>query len=290
MSASTIAAASKSKINKVLTHPSKIAHALDWNKASGSHVLNLNIRRDRIDLAVASHPERNGPIFSLPSIPLYQQHQVSKKAGPSAGAAGRSLSSETVRELATVARDWQVCGLVVGWPVQSDTGWCGAQCGRVLHTLDQLVELDGAKDNGGSNGSDSVLTNRRPLCLWNPQQEQQQHQQDEQERDEWGRDASYSRISHKNVHVASIEQYQDDPNTDVADIWNDFCQKHWPELYEQNRQQASCAGADIDEPISSSPAPTNTPTHRRRLSFQEQEWLENNFGENCTDAYARVAL
>merc|ERR1712216_1077469 len=121
MSASTIAAASKSKINKVLTHPSKIAHALDWNKASGSHVLNLNIRRDRIDLAVASHPERNGPIFSLPSIPLY----VSKKAGPSGGAAGRSLSSETVRELATVARDWQVCGLVVGWPVQSDTGWCG---------------------------------------------------------------------------------------------------------------------------------------------------------------------
>jgi len=281
MSAATLAAASKSKINKVLTNPSKIAQALDWNKASGSHVLNLNIRRDRIDLAVASHPERNGPIFSLPSIPLYQQQQSNKASSSSAG---RSLSSETVQELATVARDWQVCGLVVGWPVQSETGWCGAQCGRVLHTLDQLVEMDGIEDNDDEDSSDSVLTNRRPLCLWNCVTNGEEIPRTL--RDEWGRDSSYSRISHKNVHVASIEQYQDDPTTDAVDIWNDFCQKHWPELYEQNlKQSTTCANNAVVEPISSSPPTTNIPTHQRRLSFQEQEWLEN-----CTDAYARVAL
>lgn len=193
LSASTIA---KSTLPKLLMSPSKLAHAIDWHQLAGS-VLTLNILRDRIELAVAPHPSHmDESIQTLPSIPI-KTSTVNNQ---------RVLSPSLAHELKSLIDSWQVCGLVVNWPVQRD-GWCGAPCGRVLFTLDQLArDID------------------RPICLWD-----QEHTHVDE--DEWGRNPVYARATaDKEVHVASKEQYKA-PNVALTDMWNDFCRSHWPELY-----------------------------------------------------------
>jgi hypothetical protein len=188
---------SKSTLSKLLTSPSKLAHAIDWHQIAGS-VLTLNILSDRIELAVAPHPAyMEETIQSLPSIPVKTSTANNQ----------RVLSPALAQELKSLIDSWQVCGLVVNWPVQPE-GWCGAQCGRVLFTLDQLArDID------------------RPICLWD-----QAHTHVDE--DEWGRNPVYARVpaAGKEVHIASKEQYHA-PNVALVEIWNDFCRSHWPELY-----------------------------------------------------------
>ena len=187
----------KSTLTKLLMSPSKLAHAIDWHQLAGS-VLTLNILQDRIELAVAPQPSyMDETIQNLPSIPVKTSTANNQ----------RVLSPSLAQEIKSLIDSWHVCGLVVNWPVQPD-GWCGAPCGRVLFTLDQLArDID------------------RPICLWD-----QAHTHVDE--DEWGRNPVYARAApaEKEVHVASKEQYKV-PNVALVEIWNDFCRSHWPELY-----------------------------------------------------------
>ena len=191
-------------ITKILTSPSKVANALDWKKVSGS-LLSITVLKDKMELAVSSHPSFSEPLMSLPSIPL--------KMGTSDDKKKKVLNKCVVDELSGIVQDFSVCGMVVSWPVQKE-GWCGAPCGRVLHILDQLTEQ-----------SKTLMHPNRPVCLW----DEGHHSPPE---DEWGRAPVYSKTTDKTLHTASQEQYGDH-STVAADAWNDFCHTHWPELYRQ---------------------------------------------------------
>jgi hypothetical protein len=189
-------------LSKLLAPPSKIAHNLDWRKVSGS-ILSLHIGRDMISLAVASHPAFNEDVENLPSINVKMTVKDNCKV----------LDKSTVEQLTSVVQDRNVCGLVISWPVQKE-GWCGAPCGRVLHTLDQITAQ-----------SNNIINPSRPACLWDGEHR-------ESAEDAWGRMALYSQTSVKTLHLASEEQYRDH-DTLAADVWNDFCRNHWPELYQE---------------------------------------------------------
>jgi RNase H-fold protein (predicted Holliday junction resolvase) len=148
------------------------------------------------------------PTMELPSIPLRTSTKNNR----------RVLDSAISEELAQAVQKFNVCGMVVSWPVQRE-GWCGKSCGKVLHTLDQIQAVA-----------------QRPVCLYDPEHSTPPE-------DEWGRAALYSETSDKTLHVASEEQYEQDRTVGkvAADIWNDFCAEHWPELcqYRQEPIQVS---------------------------------------------------
>jgi len=197
MTARKAAAKAASSITHMLTTPSKVAHALDWRQASGA-ILSLRIVKDRIDLAVASHPALEEPTMELPSIPLRTSTKDNRKV----------LDAAVSMELARAVQNFNVCGMVVSWPVQRE-GWCGKSCGKVLHTLDQIQAAA-----------------QRPVCLYDPEHSAPPE-------DEWGRATLYAETSEKTLHVASEEQYEQQDNVAgkvAVDIWNDFCREHWPEL------------------------------------------------------------
>jgi hypothetical protein len=229
----------KRALSSLLTSPSKVAQALDWKKASGS-ILSVSVNGANIDIAVASHPVSDDEVTSLASIPL----KTEIKDG------SRVLSPKVVGELSKIVHDFSVCGLIVSWPVQEE-GWCGAPCGKVLFTLDQLMAQ-----------SKTLLSKSRPICLWDTAH----HQPVE---DEWGRAEIYAEPSDKAEHRASQEQYLA-PKTLAADVWNDFCRAHWPELYYQSHS------AD-GEVLSATPPST----------VVDAAWLDS---YEDTSSYIRAAL
>jgi RNase H-fold protein (predicted Holliday junction resolvase) len=194
-----------STLKKVLTNPFKIASALEWRKVSGS-ILSLDIHKDRIGMAVASHPSFGERTQTLESIKLLRR-----------GHADANIKEQ----LAEIVKEFKVCGVVVSWPIQTDTGRPGHACGRILHTLDDLLE------------DSNVISSSRPLCFWDGR-----HVEPEPE-DEWGRCAAYARTTDKEIHVASQEQYNQDENVVAAQVWDDFVQAQWPDLHQQEKQVAS---------------------------------------------------
>lgn len=233
-------------LSKLLTSPSKVAQALDWRKATAS-VLSLSITRDRIHLAVANHPS-SSDAQSLPSIPIKTEIRNNE----------RVLSKAVADELAAIMKDWQVCGLVVNWPVQKE-GWCGAHCGRVLFTLDQLVK-------------NKALTGNKPVCLWDEEHRTQPE-------DEWGRAPIYGQPSDKTLHVASEEQYKEQEHV-AADIWDDFCKAHWPELFYY--KPASATTTSVSEHFV--PIPESPPSMHCEIAT---DWLDS---YEDTAAYAKVTM
>lgn len=186
-------------ITPFLKSPSTVAHALDWGKSAGRTLLNISIAGDRINLSVASHPEQNEILQALPSIPLRYEIIGNRKA----------LKSEVGNELAQVLQKFNVCGMVVNWPVQQE-GWVSKQAGKVLHTLDQLT------------ANKRVINMNRPICLWD-------EDHNILSEDDWGRSKLYSRSTDTSVHVASEEQFRD-PKYVAADVWSDYCAAHFPEI------------------------------------------------------------
>ena len=256
MTTTMTAAAAKKTLSRFLTTPSKVAHALDWRKASGGSILSMSIGKDTIDLAVASHPESSsadefalGP-QSLPSIPLKTQVINNK----------RVLSPAVVEELSKIMNDWNVCGTVVFWPVQEE-GWAGAACGRVLFTLDQLTL-----------SAPGVISDKRKVCLWN----QSHHECVE---DSWGRCPVYAKTTDKTIHYASKEQYQA-PKTLAADVWNDFCRTHWPEIYQYNEESVASTTSTASHSSWVSTPPSPAPL------FVNTAWLE----EQSSKAYSQASL
>jgi hypothetical protein len=185
-------------VTKFLTAPSKVAHSLDWRKASGS-VLTVRILRDRIDLAVASHPSFQESAQQLPSIPLDKKRIKN--------------ADDLSNELSSIVRNYNVAGWVVHWPVREE-GWCGAACGRTLHVLDQVS---------------ASLSPNRPVCLYDGEH----HLPPE---DSWGRTPLYAKTSDKDLYVASKDS--DVTDTPVTDVWNQFMAEHWPEFSEHEEVSA----------------------------------------------------
>lgn len=230
---------------KVLRHPSKIASALDWKKASGA-MLALDVGSDRIGVAVASHPLYGDAPLPLESVPLHLETRNNK----------RVLSPEVVTQLQEIVKHFNVSSFVVSWPVQKE-GRCGAPCGKVLHTLDCLVE------------STNLMTDKRPFCLWD------EHHYQARE-DEWGRNPLYGEPGNtKTIHKASQEQYQHKSSSTVAaQVMDDFMRSQWPEIYEQ-REQPKEAALFASSTSASKPAEANF------------DWLEH---YESTDSYMSVAV
>ncbi len=200
-------------INQVvskLSKPSKVASVLDWKRVNGSTVLSLNFHKDRVGIAVASHPSTGVPCLELEPLRFTKKHP-------------HVIDSSCLDRFSKIIEEYKVCGVVVSWPLQSDTGRMGAACGRVIFALEQLWE----KSNGGTNDLFS-----KPFCLWDSEHVVPKQRKDPTKKvDEFGRCASYGKTTKKAEHIASKEQYHEDELTVVVGVWNNFCKEHWPELY-----------------------------------------------------------
>jgi hypothetical protein len=49
--------------------------------------------------------------------------------------------------------------------------------------------------------------------------------------DDFGRCAQYSKTSDQTEYRATEERYFQDDQVVAAQVWDDFCKVHWPELY-----------------------------------------------------------
>lgn len=204
------------KLLNQLSKPSKVASTLDWKKRSGSTLLSLNIHRDRIGIAVASHPSFGIHCDELEPLRFADDHIT--------------IDSKCLDRFQSIIEDYNVCGIVVSWPLQNDTGRMGAACGRVLYALEELMDKSGGMES-------TVMSPNRPLCLWDSGHIV--HKQKENPKlnvDAFGRCAQYGNASTKGEHVASKEQYHEDELTVVQQVWNDFCKEHWPDLYNRSFQ------------------------------------------------------
>ena len=213
------------RLIRLLKPPSQVANTLDWAKKT-KNVATLHIGRDRIGVAIASHPEVSGAVQVLPPVKL----QLVTKEGNQ-----RALAPTCVDTLASVCEEHEVGSFVVVWPAQK-SGRAGASCGKVLHTLESLL-----------SESDSVLTKNRPICLWTGGDEASKSKEYlKHAEDEWGRCAVYSRSnSKKTIHRASQEQYCFPKGCSHAavDAWEAFCREYWPDIHAE-RERYAAATAD----------------------------------------------
>jgi RNase H-fold protein (predicted Holliday junction resolvase) len=218
-----------------LSKPSKVASTLDWKKVHGSTVLTLNFHRNRLGIAVAPHPSTGKPVTELEPL-KFAKNQI-------------AIDTDCLERFSNIIDDYKVCGVVVSWPLQHDTGRMGAACGRVIYALEQLWQQ-------ANEDRHNVLS--RPFCLWDSDHVVPKQRQDPAKRvDAFGRCASYgtekaeeeeeittdeedenadsslplSRRHKRQDYFASKERYHEDEMTVVVGVWNDFCKEHWPELY-----------------------------------------------------------
>lgn len=193
--ATTISSLVPKSLMNVLVAPTRISTSM--NKGLGKRsVVSLNIHKDRIGVAVASQFDVN----SLPSIPTK----------------GRLLNGdECTEQLRLIAEEHNVCGFLVAWPIQKDTGKMGASCGRVLFTLDTLLKQ-----------SESPFSTDRPICLWDCFKSENTRLPV----DEFGRCSAFGQPSEETLHLASKEQYDQAENVTAAGLWEDFCKFHLPEV------------------------------------------------------------
>ena len=229
---------SSSRLHQVLTTPSTVASALDWKKLHhDGTVLTLTIHSNRISAAIASHPALTSTTRALPDIPMGRRATV---------------TDETKERLHEYLKDHRMCGVVVAWPIQTDTGRMGAACGRVLHTLDQLL-----LDTTAPSLSSSSLLQQRPICLWDAGD----HSHTPPPPDEWGRTSAFvgktttttTTTTTTRIHRASLEQYHTDEALTPLQVWDHFCQAHWPELTTlQQQTQTQSAITDRQRTLSSS--------------------------------------
>ena len=179
----------------------------NWKKASAK-VLSLSIQKGAIGLAVASHPSSyQEAVHELESIPLSR----------------RALAESVPQQVAEIVHQYNICGFVVAWPVQQDTGKLGYSCGLVLNTLERILERGETNDSSPS----SIVTADRPICLWDGAHAMFPTI------GKWGRCPDYARSSKKSsVHLASKEQYHVPSERNAAcQVMEDFLQVNWPHLY-----------------------------------------------------------
>lgn len=251
---------------------------------AAASILSLSIGSDRIDWAIAQHPsvpsvpkpsgccnfceEDEGErtrsatdIRILPSIPLLYQQQPSTHQQPAPRRnrwRRKAVCPSVTTNFWNLVGEFNVCGLLVAWPVQRDNGRCGAACGHVLHTLDQWRQqrsllfppFHNTHHRHHHHHSHHMSSSSSPLwCLYD------MHQIHSDE-DEWGRSAAHARTPPRHVtrHVTSTAPFNndngthddddDEPNTTTPNIipvqqWLSFSKTHWPELAIQESSPTS---------------------------------------------------
>lgn len=227
---------------RAVTTPNRICRIVNVRP-----ILALEIQRHSIDMALisglAGHPDDSvhvwdrlewKPSSSIRKIPDSILHELSERIQ-------QQQQQEQQQE-----QQQQECigGIIVGWPIQRDTGKLGAPCGRVLFTLESLLEQH-----------PRAISLHRPLCFWprttispttatascdgSTTASSPESPQYLLEEDAWGRCASYGRTvpHHRHLHQASKEQYAFDETLTAKDLWQDFFQVHWPALHRRRLQQ-----------------------------------------------------
>jgi RNase H-fold protein (predicted Holliday junction resolvase) len=239
-----------SKLMKALQGPAKVASALDWKKASGS-ILSMDIGTNgKISLAVSGHPSF---LEEKPKVLDPISMELETREGNR-----RTMSREAVAQFQDIVKQYNVAGFLVNWPVQPE-GRCGAPCGKTLHAVESLLEE-----------SSTIMNQNRPLCLWD-----EHHFVDET--DDFGRNKIYGEVpsSDQTEHLARTEQYAHETSGSMAvKVWNDFCKKQWPELYQQQQQQTR--DSSRQSPNSSS------------IKDESEEMVE--FPENYEDTSAYMSV
>lgn len=198
---------------KALRAPSKIASALDWKRASGA-ILALDVGSKQIGLAIAAHPSFGEAPLPLEPLPLTLETRNNK----------RVLSREVSAQLERICASHNISSFVVSWPVE-EKGRCGAACGKVLHTLDSLVD------------DSNVLTDSRPFCLWDPQHT-------EAPEDEWGRNPVYG-VPAAREGVEKSRYHRDSSSAVAANVMRDFLRAQWPELAEQTQAPQPVSNTEV---------------------------------------------
>lgn len=243
-------------ITRLLASPSKVAHALDWKKRVGGSLLSVHLGDTSIDLATTSHPSQaTAAVHRLSSIPLEFEIKNNQKV----------LKSYILQHISDIVQERNICGLIVSWPVQKE-GWCGASCGKVLRTLDQIVQ------------ETNIVNKDRPICLWDG------HHFHLHE-DEWGRVPFYGVPSpnRKQVHLASQEQYKDCGMV-AAGVVQDYILHHWPHLA-HNLSAEEC-DEEVEE-YRSLPAVASASSGKSKTPVVvDPRWLESIAGHAAKAALA----
>eukprot|EP00566_Odontella_aurita_P019886 CAMPEP_0113591626 /NCGR_PEP_ID=MMETSP0015_2-20120614/37374_1 /TAXON_ID=2838 /ORGANISM="Odontella" /LENGTH=297 /DNA_ID=CAMNT_0000498029 /DNA_START=197 /DNA_END=1092 /DNA_ORIENTATION=- /assembly_acc=CAM_ASM_000160 len=147
-------------------------------------VMALDITESSIGICISGHPQSSRNGFEMRRLDPIQLRHSSTSHG------------EVADRIDVIAREHDVCAVVVGWPLQPE-GNPGKPCGRVLHTLKSLVEPSGK--------GVSVVSKRMPFTLWDDRHavertsssanraEPRQAIENDQPPDQWGRCVAFAR-------------------------------------------------------------------------------------------------
>lgn len=232
-------------------------------------MLSLNIHRNRIGIAIASHPSFGTTCHELEPLRFADDHITIDKA--------------CVERFQSIIEEYKVCGIVVSWPLQSDTGRMGAACGRVLYTLEALIEM-----SSDSPDNRMMMSPNRPLCLWDSGHiVPKQRANPKKQVDSFGRCAQYGLPSTKEEYRASVEQYHEDELTVVQQVWNDFCKEHWPDLFPATASANTTSESDdVSTSSIATATATATKTAKTLISTKKSESLSTSYGTFPEDATA----
>lgn len=211
---------SKRLLNAITT-PARIATLLERGRGQRP-LLAMVIQRTRIGLAMIWSPDTLEDVEPLSDIIV----------------PNRRIPQENLTSLAYTIRSNDVSGLLVNWPLQSYSGKMGGPCGRVLFTLEAMLDDTATTTTVSTRSSSSrpLLSANRPLAFWTPKAVPpgSTFHSPEAEEDDWGRSVVYSRAcNNKTVHRASKEQYAFDETAKATDLWDHFWQSHWPDRHKR---------------------------------------------------------
>jgi len=258
----------KTQLLSKLSKPSKVASILDWNKSFDNTILVVNFHKNRMGIAVASHPSFGIPCRELDPLRFNSRNRKSITG---------TVDRKCLERLSNIIDEYKVCGIVINWPLQRDTGRMGAACGRVLFALEQLWERSYESSTAAKTSTDARTheLNRcnnpeqggllsRPFCFWDAGHIDAAFASNKE--DSFGRCASYGkkkqlsnsfksptltrtlsqpfenekstepwitayrRDSKEKYHFSGKKQYYEDELTVLLGLWNDFSKEHWPDL------------------------------------------------------------
>lgn len=248
----TRTATSSNQLMRILATPSRVASILDWKKSIGAATIaTINIDTDRIGVQISHHPQQqpkhppqavsvltqlSSPATKL--VPSRQRSSLSTlyRSFPVSSKGRSKIPPSTRRGLSDLIHRHGVCGFVVSWPLQEDTGRMGAACGRTLFAIEELLkEGTNHDENGDDSENPPVFVPDRPICLWD-----RTHHNVPATDDAFGRSPSYARAATpEQIHPEKLPK-PTTPTTIVnsdssssfivsSRVWDDFVRVHWPD-------------------------------------------------------------
>ena len=270
-----MSARSPTKLSRYLVTPSRVASLMDWKATLGTGaVMALDINRDRIGVAVASHPNSSSGVATARTLdPILLPRKRSASTSAAAAATSTAQAShphhDLLSHLEEVAAREQVCGVIVRWPLQ-DGGRMGAQCGRILYQLDNFVAADSGKKR-------TLIGKNRPFALYDdrPLTRGQAIEIDDSMDmpDEWGRHSSFSRVpemaalgAERGRATVQISPHKTNDNAQddqemAAKILQDFLNGH----FAQNDDEDDFLGLNGGRPAAARGS-TGSPPRRKTLA------------------------